>query len=491
MADVSAEKQAMHEELADLRAKFGEFAPPIDWQPPEAMRGEPPRKLTASTKRSYFAQKRRKSMMTGIAIGLLLLASGLTGFADEMGHYFPPLQYAEWIGLGVLALALGMAVSYIWHRGHFRHVEQGRAIPGRVAGVFVWSRQVGNATQFGVGANVEFRDPETGALRIVDTRGDVLGSTVFARSFSIRLKQGDPVTLVYIPGKFEKTLATWELLGLDPDNQPIMKRGKPLQATPVVKALGITAAIFALGWFLFAGFFVWAFYMPDENGGFGMTMGIVAGAGALLGIVAGALSKKNVKGRRIVVMGGGLVLGLGLSILAGLVLLVGANVWFDRSKAEYHPVEIVNYWQKTTNGILRDYELEYTDLQTGQSGRQAVRHSTLVAFGDANVGMFAMRDGAFGWSYVSGIYPVRVFASDGAGSREVLAQTGDGTWEPVRLDLLVELEDGEYDEVPADLRRLAWKRMEQDGSIKPMPDDAAPVDATVPSSGSSPHAVPG
>ena len=86
-----------------------------------------------------------------------------------------------------------------------------------------------------------------------------------------------------------------------------------------------------------------------------------------------------------------------------------ANALLDKSKPEFRPVEIVEFWSTTHSFLFREYEIEYR-LEGATKTRKLL--ST-----PAHMRQFRFREGAaeihagrFGWPWVKTIGPLR--ASD-------------------------------------------------------------------------------
>ena len=78
------------------------------------------------------------------------------------------------------------------------------------------------------------------------------------------------------------------------------------------------------------------------------------------------------------------------------VLLVGLNGVLDGSTAVVTPVQVVDTWVTTHNGIFRTYDVEYLDPETGRKKKVGVSPLELEQEGDLVAELLTYK-GALGW----------------------------------------------------------------------------------------------
>src|SRR5262249_18594444 len=103
------------------------------------------------------------------------------------------------------------------------------------------------------------------------------------------------------------------------------------------------------------------------------------------------------------------VIGLGSVLLGGLVVLClcfTANGLLDKSKPEFRPVEIVEFWSTTHSFLFREYQIEYR-LPGETRTRKLLSTPAQMRQFRARQGVAEVHAGRFGWSWVKELAPPR------------------------------------------------------------------------------------
>ena len=109
-----------------------------------------------------------------------------------------------------------------------------------------------------------------------------------------------------------------------------------------------------------------------------------------------------------------LVIGFGAVMLGGVVVLCWcytANALLDKSKPEFRPVEIVEFWSTTHSFLFREYEIEYRFPGETKTRKLLSTPAQMHQF-RSRAGVAAVRAGRFGWSWVETLAPARRGAAD-------------------------------------------------------------------------------
>jgi hypothetical protein len=416
-------------------ATLGPFDPPRDYSFEPELQGNPRRDIPPELRQGRHARGRR-AWLIGLAVsGLVCLVSSQVPIVQTWGLYFLPFGYLDWIGAALLAGALVFGVFNKFHRGPYRYVEEGTPIVARVVGLELRPTMYhnGQPNAFRYFAQVEFRDPSSGELRVAELRSNDIGA-VFKDSLTCTYRVGDYVTAVYLPHNPERTLRLYGFLELRPD-LGVVKRQRGLEAAgnPLMTALGV-AAIFGCFFLLCWNVYAIGRYRPVAWSNALLVPGIVGAVvlgGGLLAYLAWHQRKerraREARNRAAVAGGGafevasakggaqgwilGIVLFFGALLLGGLTCGCWAltlNAWLDDSPPRVRPVVIQQMVVKTHSGIFRQYEIKYrfTDdilaekheyLSTPQemqqlAGRPVVAHQ---------------KAGFLGWPWVERIVPVQ------------------------------------------------------------------------------------
>jgi hypothetical protein len=408
----------------------GPSRPAVPSELPVELTGRPPRPLPDSVHQSALAQSRRNVFWGTMTAGGVCGALATMPFIDTLALYFLPLGYLHWIA----AFLIGAAVFSRFGNGEWkkacRYVENGEASLARVESLVKTPTVVvnGQATQYALVAGLGARHPET---------GERVSCTAQSRNFAAEKKDsvdttfrvGDDVPVVWLPGKFPKSLQVFEFLEISPDATLVRRLGKP---TPLWKVVGTLLLI--LGFFCVLFWNVYAFgryELINEMQGIQWPMivgGTLGFGGVLACLFVARKNRRELLARNAEALNSGAAMELPLkSSLPGRVffwalmffggaLLTGmtvycwcltANALLDRSPAQRRPVAIDEMVQVTHSLIFREYNLKYHFLDHEEKHELLTTPQHLQQF-EAPVGMAVIRDGRFGWPWVETIEPVAV-----------------------------------------------------------------------------------
>jgi len=366
-------------------------------------------------------------------IGAACWASHPLPMVHALSFYLLPLGYLNWVGMTLLALAAVFWVRNLVSPGLLKYVRSGEPITGRVCQVGVRAEGTAESPLGRFIAEVEFLHPDSGELQVLC----VAAPDTFALGETSRMDAGvaagDYVTLVYLPGRLEKTLQMYGWMGLSPEMDLIQKDGRPLQPMSAIASLLIVVAVTVAAWMLIGYLYIIGRYTAlDSNCWYPYTVGI-----ALCTIPLFILMILNVKANPA--KPGGRVTGYGLALLVSVFggFMIGfpavgfLNGYFDSSPTNLEPVKVVQLWQETTNGVLRTYQLEYHPYPAGPKEKQTVAVDTLARFKSDSLGAIDVGRGWLGMRWLRDFHPITWDTVDESDPRhypgEILFQLpGDG-----------------------------------------------------------------
>lgn len=401
---------------------------------PVELTGRPPRSLPESIHQSVVAQGRRNVFWGTMTAGFLCGGMASMPFIDTLSLYVLPLGYLYWIAAGLIGLALlARFGNGDWKTG-CRYIRDGEASFAKVLSLVKTPTLVmnGQATQYALVAGLQMKHPES---------GETIECTAQSRNFSADKKDtidttfrvGDSVPVVWLPGKFPKSLQVFEFLEISPTTTLVRRQGAP---TPLWHVIGLLALIvgmfFALFWNIYA---FGRFELVNELQGmlWPMIVGGTLGFGAVLAsLLVGQKKRRELLERNVAAMNSGTAVEMPLTsslpgrlffwaiMFVGGTGLVGltvycwcltANALLDRSPAQRRPVEIDEMLQVTHSFIFREYKLKYrfADEQEKHSLLTTPQH--LDEF-QIPIGVAVVRDGWLGWPWVETIEPIALIEGE-------------------------------------------------------------------------------
>lgn len=447
---------------------LGSFDPPNDFDHGEEFESARPRPIPARLRNGSWSRSRRRVLWTLILAAGACLAFAPLPFMKTLGYYILVLQYLGWIGFGLLAIAGIAWVSMRFNAGRFEYVRDGVPIIGRIVKAGPTIEGVADLVSVKFAAEVEYRDSETEALTTRTLKSEEAIEKKKLARYSLAVAPGDYVTLVALPDKPSGSLKLYGFLGLDPEREFVLKDGRPPAPwPPVMIALAILGFIVVLGLAL-AAIYIVKFCTPIDGDPttavipaiVGITVGVFAGIK-----MAGWEQRDNpgiTRGRRLFFV---LFVGPALGAMLAGVMLFLLNAVADQSPPDLRPVEIEEYWTVTHYPLfVREYEIEYGEFGVAESRKHPATVEHMARFQPFDLGAIDVGKGAFGLSWVRGIYPIRWFTTDPAiaGDVPTVALAGpDG--DELKLSPYVVMNDGRRVAPPAALSERAVEKLRATG----------------------------
>ena len=103
------------------------------------------------------------------------------------------------------------------------------------------------------------------------------------------------------------------------------------------------------------------------------------------------------------------VIGFGAIMMGGVIVLCWcftANALLDKSKPEFRPVEIVEFWSTTHSFLFREYQIEYRFPRERTTQKLLSRPAHIDQFRTTH-GVAEVHAGLFGWPWVKELVPTR------------------------------------------------------------------------------------
>lgn len=367
---------------------------------PEPLRAPPPRTEPPSFRDGSFARARYQLVVNLLYMGVVCWALSQTGWLTRLGAYLVPLQYLDWIGIGLLvAGAIAFALQRL-KSDHREFFHNGRASMVRVIDV----QKIESTGNEGAGARIVAVVESAGSPdHIVIESPRVIG--LFAvKSTSCSLKPGDHTAMLTLdedPPRHQ----LYCFLGLDPEHEAILKNGKPLRPLGMIGTLLVTTAAAAGLLVLIGAFNAISFYAPVDFDSWWLLVAVAAGS-IIGGSVGHLLMRREASPGRTKFNTGMAYLGFmmfGTFAVMGLGLTVNAK--FDRSKAEFADIRVTNIWQTTHHFIIRDYEVEYVTLDSPIVQKHGASIEVCDAFQHLRCGKIEYGKGALGMRWIRNLHP--------------------------------------------------------------------------------------
>jgi hypothetical protein len=364
---------------------LSEFEIPADATLPEELQGEPPRELPMSVRFGPLAQSHKKIVWGLLVAGAVCLVLDQLPFVHTMALYILPLAYIKWLGLILGAVGIVTHLTGGEYKKHTRYVTEGQPGWGRVTDLALAPAMVqnGQVINYFFSASYSIRRPDSSELAVLnDTSRPV--ETHLKDFTDTRFRVGDYVPIVWLPGKFEKTVKIYDFLGLTEESDLVRFDSKKQSLLQLLALVLLLPLMFIT---LFWGLYSFGRYHPIEfdystQGLVPMIAGGTLGAMLAIGSWLFQLRKRRkslernemsaMVGRaveldykenflvrnfmRLVILSG--------SILMGAVITVSwcftANALFDNSPEKLSQVDITKMTQVTHSYIFREYQLEYS-----------------------------------------------------------------------------------------------------------------------------------
>lgn len=391
------------------------FQPPADFRFPPEFEAAIPRPVPEYVQRGRFMRRRRNVTITMIIVGVSLIPLSFLPMVQAMTYNFPWLDYLHWIGAGIAVIAILARVNQQMNPGLVRYITHGTPAIGRVIAPTVRGEiNRGQIKEVFFDTAVEYHDTIGNCVSTNLVRAPNNGA-MDSTHLSYNLNPGDYVTLVSLPEDFVGTQKIYSQLGLNPDDDSLLQKGKPISQMKAGPA--ILTAMTIIGCF---GVLIFAFYSMDYykflHEGRGLVISALAGAFfAILAVCAGyrwfADSRPKDLGAvmALVAFIGALFIGAAFGIGMGSYL----NAKFDRSTPQYKEATISGIWEEHHNGFMfRKASIKF-DVLGGQSEVEYPTHpDRMTPYQEIPALVAEVGGGAFGWPWIRNVHPVTLEPQD-------------------------------------------------------------------------------
>lgn len=408
--------------------QFGPFDPSGYVIEPE-LQGPVPRPIPDALRRGPYARQQLMRLLALMVAAIVCVVGASTPQVRGAGQTILPLAYLDWIGAGLLVLAVIGFLRRLYSLGPYAYVERGTPLVGRICSQVVRCSLItnGQPTMYQFAALVECLDPYSGELLLAEVR-----STDFYESKRHELTTsylvGDYATLVYLPGRPADSLQLYGFLGLRP-GIGVIQRTNSETADRRTTLFDIVVALSGFGLVVY-GMFSALRYFPLEMPST-IWMPVLAGAAVSVGVgsvlVARYQARAKAKfdqrnadavaaGEPVEIDGSkhgfskltyGLLVSFALALLGVFVgggLSFCANAWLDQSPPRRIPIEITDREMKTSRFVLRTYTIHYRFLDAKQGHAYDTSLEDIERF-PGNSPNAIVREGAFGWPWVERLEP--------------------------------------------------------------------------------------
>lgn len=400
-----------------------------------------PRPMPAWIGESEYLTRQSRAMFSLASIGVLCIGFAQAAWIQRLGIYLTPFARLDLIGGGFLLLAAGSLIGRLLRRGPLAYLVKGTPLVAEVISVakVPTVRVNGVDARYAIAAEVEFLHPVTGQqTRQITQSADFLADNRDRYTTSLRV--GDRVTALFLPSGVERSLKLYGFLGLNPARKFLIDAKHANTTRHLVQLVAQVVLLTIFFALLMANVYAIMFFRPLDFDWLKVSPPFLAGGCAVVLIVA-ALSYRNnrrakaawLQKQRLLASGGeayelsfdslwerkGLegtalraLLLLGGPLLAGATALCMAftlNALLDLSAPTPREIEIVRLVEEVHNGIIREYTVEFLSPFTQAKEEFSTDPSGLAALiapsGELHAAEADIRDGYFGWRWVSDIRP--------------------------------------------------------------------------------------
>jgi hypothetical protein len=412
------------------------LAPPSGYAFEPELTGPTPRPLPELLKQGPHPASRRQSAAVLAAFGGFCVLLSTFPFVRTAGLYFLPLAWADWIGIGSLALALFGWANVALGLGRRRWVRDGIPLAVQIVELVKGPSAIVNGTpsQCRFTATVAFPHPQSGVPTLAQLQSDDF-SWDARDAYDTPFRVGDHVTALYLAGKLEQTLRLYAFLGLRPEHALRRKQRGSETGSPLAVAL-LLVGLVVLSTSIIGGGVAYGRYEPIDFRYERAAIPIAAGA-LLIGsgflawiwqVHRRQLRRSDEHNQRaagtgealdvpVPFLGSGLhgwivriLLALGAPLLGGGVVLAWlflANAQLDESAPRPEPVRIESLVMKTHAFLFREYEIEYVFAHSGARAKLMSTPQHMMTL-TSERGVALVREGAFGWPWVETIAPAEL-----------------------------------------------------------------------------------
>ncbi len=403
----------------------------VEFALPAELQEECPRPIPADVDQARNAVNKRWAGYIALFVGAICILLAPLPMTKLLALYLLPLEYLFWIGMAICIGGLWALLTKP-HGGKLKYLRDGIAIPAKIQeiGLVVTGRYQGQDNQFAFIANAMVTHPESSQPVNYNISSRNL-TTLEKDKFLPPFRVGDVVTALYLPDKFEKTLALYDFLELTPEHQLLKNQeAKPTHPFVIFLAvLGIMAAVCSLFLMIYA----FGRYSPIDDASWGRE-GILSVAGSLLigapltlwflwseyrrqqkthaqneanreaGLPVMVLPKSSLWAG----LAFGVMIFAGLSLFGAGIVVSGAytlNACLDSSQGKFQSVKIDQMVEVTHNFVFREYEIEYHIAGDPKDRKMMSTPQHMSQFlnddAEAEIG-----DGYWGWPHLRTIHPL-------------------------------------------------------------------------------------
>lgn len=391
---------------------------------PELMLPTPRRVPKAFRRGGRWARRREITIAVTCWAALAMMGTQFT-YIQQIGHYFVPLAHLDWIGLGLLLLALGIWLSTNWLGSEVRMFRRGEPLAVRVIELGQSMRSMHGAQLLQLTAAVAFEHPMTGQLMQAQVASQELGLGIGkkAADYSLDLKPGDTVTALIRNKAPEKNLRLYGLMGVNPLVDYVLFKGKRIDAQRIRQELRLFYCVAPLFLLLMLSLPFSNARTPLEDGPvYWLVAGAImlATASPLFWLTHRELMKYSLFGRWFVRLG---ILAMG-AVMAWVAIPV-LNAAATRGTADYQQFIVEQFRETTREGILRSYSVNGANLTTGKPFHHDLLFEDIRAAGSLYSGLLDIRTGLLGLPYIHKVEPLMCNVElDKAPTTDVLMTSG-------------------------------------------------------------------
>ncbi len=435
---------------------------------------EIPRPIPDKCRKGSHIRGRYTVAYATVVVGAACVAAQGTSLVRDWAHFLLPLEYLDYVGFGLMAVS---AVIFLVARFGDRtlgYIKDGHPIAARILAIETVERVVAEGVrEHRFLATVDYLDPRNESLEMAQIVTDEFSATRSAEHYSSAVGPGDYVTLVSMSPFVDDSTKVYGFLGLDPERELILYRGEPRKATPAWKVMLITSFVVGLIAMLFKSIDVIGRYFPigGVNGPWIIGVSVGAGIGVVLLLVALVISAKRKKVvfhntlrdfglfSKVVLCFAPPLLGAFL----GYFLPCYLNAILDSSESRFQEIRVLNFWQETTNFVLRRYEMEYEEFPNGRQEKRSMHPERMNVFSETYAGVIEIGEGRYGMHWIRDVHPVSLIVMKGGEPDDDAALSAEmDSGEVVRLKLAVTLPDGSTMPISDRLREDVIAQLESD-----------------------------
>lgn len=440
----------LDDDLRQAASALGPFSPPDDYSFGDEFISVSPRPIPNQLKQGTYSRRWRYMTILYFIIGVLCILLGMTNIIQKLAYYVLVLQLIIYIGLVFIFIVGVKILLQISTPGAFLYVRDGNPSIGRVLAIEKRFLHPGDEQkQFQIAVGVEYKHPEKSEMCYTTLLSDRVVPRGDPENYSTSLQIGDYVTVVGFSGRYEKTARLYGFLGLNPDQEFLIKNGKPFLSNPSSIALLYLALAICAILFMPLFIFVMDAYQPSSGPDTPWITGVIGGASlmCIVGVVLYRLYAKIPRHWSQYVTCG--FCGLMFGGIAGLASTGMLNAFLDQSDPEYVEIEVVDFSQETWYPFfIRNYEIEFHRIPVGGTDTHISHPDEMNELAATYTGLAEYGEGLLGMRWIRAIHPtilIPVAAEDAKELTVITLEATDEDGETIKLALkpVVVLANGE------------------------------------------------